>query len=285
MFLTEYFQCQSRHQDLARNLTSFVISLPTAPPSRLSRILVVKADRLCTDAFAHIVQKLFPEAEVLVARRLVDANAAIASGPFDLMITGIELPDGDTLDFIAAVTSKPIRIASVLVVTGHCESRILESLRTLPIKGMCDSRNDGLDEIEQALRSIAEGKPHWSSSALTALQGCVTATTIHRLLTPTEQLTFSILGDGCDDEVAAEKLNLTAASVGSLRREIHRKLKLQHRGELMRLAVQTGFVRISKTGIFRPAFATMLSLCSSRKIPRAGLPVTLEAPSASCAII
>jgi hypothetical protein len=42
-----------------------------------------------------------------------------------------------------------------------------------------------------------------------------------------------------------------------VRRGLHRKLGVQHRGELVRVAAQKGFVRFTPDGVERPGFALL----------------------------
>ena len=69
---------------------------------------------------------------------------------------------------------------------------------------------------------------------------------------------FSVIGDGCDDKVAAARLGLRESSVHSVRRELHRKLGAQHRGELIRLAAQRGYVRFTAESVQYPGQAILL---------------------------
>ena len=83
------------------------------------RALIVKADRLCAETLKRAVERLVPEACIRLAHRLADANAALSAEPFDLLICGIELPDGDMLDLLAACLNRSRRVPYVLVVTGR----------------------------------------------------------------------------------------------------------------------------------------------------------------------
>ena len=63
---------------------------------------------------------------------------------------------------------------------------------------------------------------------------------------------------------AASKLGLSPATIGTVRRNLHRKLGIQHRGELVRIAAQNGFVRFTPAGIVRPGFALLVAACQRR---------------------
>jgi DNA-binding NarL/FixJ family response regulator len=55
---------------------------------------------------------------------------------------------------------------------------------------------------------------------------------LHRILTAAEQAILGGIGDGSDDQTAAERLNRAATNIGEQRRNLHRKLGL-HKGELV----------------------------------------------------
>jgi DNA-binding CsgD family transcriptional regulator len=78
-----------------------------------------------------------------------------------------------------------------------------------------------------------------------------------RQLTAFEQVVLSVVGDGCDDIEAARRLSLSPATISTVRRGLHRKLHVQHRGELVRLAAQAGFVRFTPEGVERPGFGLL----------------------------
>jgi DNA-binding CsgD family transcriptional regulator len=94
------------------------------------------------------------------------------------------------------------------------------------------------------------------------------------MLSATEHLIFAVIGDGSDDQVAADQLNLRPSTIQSVRRELHRKLGIQHKGDLVRLAVLHGYVRFTAEGVQRPGFSSLFaayqkSSCSGRPWPRA----------------
>jgi DNA-binding CsgD family transcriptional regulator len=88
------------------------------------------------------------------------------------------------------------------------------------------------------------------------------------LLSNSEQLVLSIIGDGSDDLDASVKLGLSPATVSTVRRNLHRKLGLRHRGELVQLAARTGYVRFTPAGIMRPGYALLAAACRRRGKPK-----------------
>ncbi len=143
---------------------------------------------------------------------------------------------------------------------------MLAALRTLEIKGVFDAANEPPETLMTALRAVAQGSRYWSQTLVDFLQEMSsTSTGLFRLLTAFEQVVLSIIGDGCDDNVAARKLGISPSTVSTVRRELHRKLGVQHRGELVRAAAQHGFVRFTPGGVIRPGFALLCAGYHARK--------------------
>jgi len=236
------------------------------PLSAIKRILILKSDCLYGETLQRATERIWPSAKILLVNRLNDAVAAAKSVQIHLLLTGVGMLDGDALDFLATITQKPAQIDRVLVITGRRDQRVLASLQALPIDGVFDSTSEGLDRFDIAVRSVAAGRLYWSPSVVECVrQQCFPPNSICRRLTPTEQLVLAVIGDGSDDNTAAERLGLRASTILSVRGELHRKLGVQHRGELVRLAVQYGFVRFNPDGVVRPGFATMMAAWGERR--------------------
>jgi DNA-binding NarL/FixJ family response regulator len=238
---------------------------PTPAPDS-PRILVLKAELLYAEALAATAQAVFPHAAVSFSNRVQQAAQTLAVGPLDLLITGLGMSDGDMLDFLYLAMSGRRAIKRVLVATAQRDHHAFESLASLPLDGVFDTNGSQLGEFAGALRSVAAGRGYWSASLDLKPRKPVRdrTATADSYLTPVEQLVLSVIGDGSDDRQAAERLGIKDSSVHSVRRELHRKLGAQHRGELVRHAVQRGFVRFTDEGVQRPGYAMLLSNCPRR---------------------
>lgn len=73
-----------------------------------------------------------------------------------------------------------------------------------------------------------------------------------------EQMVLSIIGDGSDDQQAAERLRLSPYTVNTHRKAIMAKLKLHHKGQLMLYALQNGYIWVSAQRIHYPGFQRSL---------------------------
>lgn len=245
--------------------------MESATPPSVTSVLILKADRLYAEALRQYTLHVFPSAHVQVAWTIEDARSILRTGDVDIFVTGVGATlESDVLDLIAQREIPPLRMQRVLVVTVRREYRVLAALRGLAIDGVFDSATERPGEFVTALRAIANGDRYWSQSVIDHMHRVGSASTaLFRLLTVFEQVVLSVIGDGCDNTVAARALKLSPATVSTVRRELHRKLGVQHRGELVRIAAQHGFVRFTSAGVVRPGFGIMCAAYQARRAKRA----------------
>lgn len=235
-----------------------------ADPAAL-RVLILKAERLYADFLRQVTVAEFPDAVCTLATSVAEAEAALEIGSFDLMLAGMTLQDGDILQLLSSSGYVPRPIRHILVVTSNLEPRLIATLRSLAVNGVFDSASDDLQHFAIAIRRVCEGQSYWSPGIMdTAQRASLGPSTIWRLLTAAEQRALAVFGDGCDDKAASDSLGIKQSTARSLRRELHRKLGVQHRGELMRLAVVAGYVRFTPTGVMRIGFSLLSAACGRR---------------------
>jgi DNA-binding NarL/FixJ family response regulator len=243
---------------------------PDVPPPR--SVLILKGDRIYAEVLRQYTLKVFPHTRVTTAFSLENARLALATGAIDVFVTcvGASL-ESDVLDLLAHHVGQARSCSPrVLVVTVRREYRVLAALRALPVEGVFDSASEPPDQFMTALRVVASGRRFWSQSIIDHMHRVGSASTaLFRLLTSFEEVVLSVIGDGCDNTVAARQLKLSPATVSTVRRELHRKLGVQHRGELIRVAAQHGFVRFTAAGVVRPGFAMMCAAYHARRAKRA----------------
>lgn len=220
-------------------------------------VIILKADQLYAATLRAHVEAVLPGARITVAPHVTAARALLDRAPVDLLLGSLgEGPEGDALDLLAQSTRAPRRARRVLVVTLRCAYRTLSALRTLAVEGVFDAATEEPGAFRPALERVLTGQRSWSPSVQGQLRQISAApTALFRLLTDFEQLVLSVIGAGCDDDEAAELLRLSPATISSVRRDLHRKLGVQHRGALIRMAAQKGYVRFTPDGVERPGFA------------------------------
>ena len=232
-------------------------------------VVILRSDRLYAELLRELTLRVFPRARIIITGTIEAAQGALATESADLFITGVGASvEGDVLDLLLHRAHQKSHPVPAIVATAGCEYRVLRALRTLSVEGVFDSATESTDAFLIALQTVAEGSRYWSQSILDQMQHEGSpSNALFRLLTSFEQIVLSVIGDGCDDAVAAQALGVSPATVSTVRRELHRKLHVQHRGELVRAAAQNGFVRFTASGVVRPGF-DLLRVGYVRKPPR-----------------
>lgn len=236
------------------------------------RVLILKADRLYAEILRQHAEQVLGRAEVIIVRTVADARNLIGSEPVDLFITGLGDPlEGDAIDLVAQCLQPPRRIRRILVVTTRREYRVFAALRTLPVEGVFDTAEEPSSAFPGVVQAIMEGGRYWSSSVIRQVQEVASGpNALIRILSDFELVVLSVLGDGCDNFEAARVLGLSPATISTVRRGLHRKLGVQHRGALVRMAAQNGFVRFTPDGVERPGFSLLASAYHPRERRRRG---------------
>ncbi len=234
-------------------------------------VVILKADQLYAATLRAHVDAVLPGARITVAPTVAAARTLLERAPVDLLLGSLgEGPEGDALDLLAQSTRAPRRARRVMVVALRCPYRTLSALRTLAVEGEFDAVTEESEAFRPALERVLAGQRSWSASVQGELRQISAApTALFRLLTDFEQLVLSVIGAGCDDDEAGELLRLSPATISSVRRDLHRKLGVQHRGALIRMAAQKGYVRFTPDGVERPGFALFAAAYRPRQ-PRRG---------------
>ena len=237
------------------------------PVTEVTSVLILKTDRFCAESLRQLALKEFPAAQVQIAASAERAARMLRSNPVDLLIVGTETsPQGDMVELIIANSLQTARARRLFVVTSFCEDRIIALLRSLSVQGVFDCAFDPPEQLAIAMRFVASGARYWSPSLVQRIQQHhLSSESLFRRLTPTEQLILCVVGDGSDDMTAGETLGLSPSTVSTVRRKLHRKLGVQQRGELVRVAAQNGFVRFTAAGVSRPGFAILAAAHKARK--------------------
>ena len=241
-------------------------SVNTAP----LQILILKSDRLYADILRQHAGQAFPHARHTIATSIAEARELLGRVTFDLFITGLgEHAGGDALDLVAQCKREPLRARRVVVLLDRHEYRVLAVLRTLSVDGIFDPSEDSPAAFAAALPAIVRGSRYWSPGAAARLRQLAAAPgALFRILTDFEQVVLSVIGDGSDDQAAAGQLGLSPATISTVRRTLHRKLGVQHRGELVRMAAQKGYVRFTPAGVERPGYGLLAAAYQPRSRAR-----------------
>lgn len=233
--------------------------------AHIATVLIVRADRLSAEGLRDLTRKVLPHSEVEIASCARCARERLAARAVELLITGFDPTlEGDVLGLIGA--SIGVTGPRVCVIVGHEEGRLLMALPALAVHAVFDASQDEPARFVEALATAAGGGRYWSPSIWPRIVNYQGATNSpEKALTAMERMVLSVIGDGSDDVSAAQMLGVKPMTIASIRRNLHRKLGVQHRGDLVRFAAQNGFVRFTTKGVIRPGFSLLAAACRSPK--------------------
>lgn len=240
-------------------------------PQPIRHALILREDRVYAGALGTTALRVFPQAQTSLATTVDSAAKLLAAGNIDLLVTGLGHGiEGDVLELLLWWVNQRPNSHRVLVITAERQYRMLDALRRLGIAGVFDASHDQPERLATALEQVGSGARYWSPSLLEFMVHARRhSTPLSSLLTAGEQVVLSVVGDGSDDVAAANQLGISPATVSTVRRDLHRKLGVQHRGELIRVAAQHGFVQFTPKGVVRPGFALFSAEYYARRARRA----------------
>jgi len=223
------------------------------PKTAAPRIVVLKGDRLYGDLISRHIKDLWRNADVQVFQLGFDALDSIQARVPDLFITGVKIDDMDGLEHLEPFIETALPI---LVLTSRKDARTFDLLRCIRYDGLYDGHAEGMENLPTALQQVIQRRLYVSPTMLPNLKRPKNITL--DTLTEKEQMVLSVIGDGSDDQQAAERLGLSPYTVNTHRKAIMAKMKLHHKGQLMLYALQNGYIWVSPQQIHYPGFQRRL---------------------------
>lgn len=159
-----------------------------------------------------------------------------------VVILDIELPDGSGLDLANRILKEDPQVR-ILGVSGRTDEYTLYRVFMTGFFGFVDKNTESISELKRAVIQLGEGNCYY---AATVQQNMLVQKTdpkaFSKLLTEREQELLRHFGAGTSNEKIAEALNLRPVSVQNHKARIMRKLGLHNTVDLIRYAMQKGFV-------------------------------------------
>lgn len=216
------------------------IFMNTLPPLRL---LVVEDQELFLELIVGLCEREFGLKVVATAGTGAEAIRLAREVPHDIVLLDLNLPDMDGIDAAAAIMSGPHE-RRVLALSSQIDDYTLHRVLTSGIQGYVDKNLQSTEVLKTAIQLVASGGVFFTpvvQEVRRALGRDPDA--FSKVLSEREQEMLVLLGRGLDDNEAAGKLGLRPQTVHSHRRNILRKLNLSGTRQLIRYALEHGFVR------------------------------------------
>ena len=204
-----------------------------------TRILIADDHPLFRHGFMDFISS---QADMTVcgeADSIPNAQSKLAECTPDLIVLGLCLGTGDTLDFIKALRAQKPKLP-ILVFSQYEEGLFAERALRAGAKGYL-MKKTGKEELLAAIRDILSGQVYVSRAlAMRAFQKSLETQPQHALGRPTrvenlsdrEMHVFQLIGSGLGTRKIADALNLSVKTIETYRENIKGKLGLRNGAEL-----------------------------------------------------
>jgi len=190
------------------------------------------------------------EAMTLAMRRADDieivARARTISGALtemracepDVVLLDRRLPDGDGIDAIGELSATGAR---VLMLTGEATASVAARVAEAGAAGLM-LKSAGLDELEDAVRRVADGEAVFGAEFLAGVLNRLTGRTPSTTLTARERQTLGLLADGTSTAELAAQLGIAHNTARNHVQRVLEKLGARSKLEAVAIARREGLL-------------------------------------------
>ena len=146
------------------------------------RVLVVDGSKLVRKLIADVLTRELPGVEVLGCSTIVEARAALESGPVHLVTTALALPDGDGMELARSVREAAGQAyVPVIVVSGDVQQNLVERRFTEYVTDYFD-KSLGHEALAAFIRGYVQPQPVADATVLYVEDSRVVAEATRRML-------------------------------------------------------------------------------------------------------
>lgn len=175
-----------------------------------------------------------------------DALRLVAELNPDILIADMMMPNLTGLELAFQVSQNQPRTRIIILSMHADEQYVLEALRNGALGYLL--KEDSAEELIAAIREVAHGQRHLSSSLkervleLLLMQSSTTLNDVYDLLSNREREVLKLSADGLNNTEIGERLVISARTVESHRNNLMRKLNLHNQTELIKYAIKRGII-------------------------------------------
>jgi len=212
------------------------------------KIIVIDDHALMLDLLIRACREALPSAIVAGAQNASAGLALCRTEQPELVILDLALPDRDGLDLLEELFAVS-RLTKVIGISGYCDEFTMYRVLNSNLHGFVDKKGQTLDQLSAAIHTVLAGERYFSPTADKArllLRNDPLA--FNKILSEREQQLLALFGRGLSNEEIAAEVNLSELTVRNHRCRTMAKLGLRTSAELIRYALEKGFIRLETLG-------------------------------------
>jgi len=212
------------------------------------KIIVIDDHALMRDLLIGACREAMPGSSVAGARDAGSGLTLCRAQQPDLVILDLALPDRDGLDLLDDLLAA-CRQCKVIGISGYSDEFTLHRVLHSKLHGFVDKKEQTTDQLALAIRAVLRGERYLSPAANNAqFTQRNDPNAFNKILSAREQQLLTLFGRGMSNEEIAAAVNLSELTVRNHRCRTMAKLGLRTTAELIRYALEKGFIRLEMLG-------------------------------------
>ncbi len=189
--------------------------------TKKTKILIVDDHAILLDGIQSILAKLENAEVVAFATNGADGLIKLQETNADLVITDINMPEMDGLEFIKQIREN-FPTTKIIVLSLHDEPFYIQSIMKLRVQGYI-LKNETSKELLLAVERVLNGKTFLSDKISRIMMEQMNRPTAEKLLTDRELQIIKLIGQELSSRQIAEKLFISEHTVETHRKNIFHK--------------------------------------------------------------
>jgi DNA-binding NarL/FixJ family response regulator len=202
------------------------------------RVLLVEDHDMVAEAMTLAMRRADDIEIVARARSISTAMAELGACEPDVVLLDRRLPDGDGIDAIGTLGATGAR---VLMLTGEATASVAARVAEAGGAGLM-LKSAGLDELEDAVRRVADGEAVFGAEFLAGVLNRLTGRTPAATLTARERQALGLLADGTSTADLATRLGIAHNTARNHVQRVLEKLGARSKLEAVAIARREGLL-------------------------------------------
>jgi len=205
-----------------------------------NKVLLVDDHNIVLDGLSSLLSKLDNIEIVGVATNARDGLKQLAATKAELVITDINMPGMDGLEFIKTIRTE-FPPTKIIALSLHDEPHYIRNIMKYRVQGYI-LKNDASTELLIAVERVLSGKTFFSSKINQILMEQLNESNAEKLLTDRELQIIKLIAQELSNKQIAEQLFISKRTVETHRKNIFRKTDSKNIVGLIKYAISNKLI-------------------------------------------